>query len=254
MLPDSLNPSNEPALESLPPAPPPRKPFWHYSDLLLFVGLALVATVVVTAGGALLVRASPALQKSPGDLLLPLQLLLYVLFYLCFWAVFRTRYDKPVFRSLGWRRSAFPLILAVIIGPALAFFISLIASALHTPDIKTPFDSMIGSTWNFALLALTAVVAAPIFEELFFRGFLQPLLCRTFGIVAGVLITAALFGAAHGAEYKWTWQYVVGVGIVGAVFGWVRQRTDSVIPSTVMHGCYNAVFVGALYFSKHGNF
>lgn len=254
MLPESPNSSNEPVLESPLPGEPPRKPFWHYSDLLLFVGLALAATIIVTALGAVLMRFSPAVQKNPGDLLLPLQLFLYIVFYGCFWVVFRTRYRAPVFCSLGWRRSSFPLVLAVVIGPALAFFISLIASALHTPNVKTPFDTMISSPWTFGLLAVTAVIAAPVFEESFFRGFLQPLLCRTFGVIAGVLITAALFGAAHGAEYKWTWQYIAGVGIVGAVFGWVRERTDSIIPSTVMHGCYNAVFVGALYFSKHGNF
>lgn len=254
MLPEPSEHSNEPLLESPEPYRPPRKPFWHYSDLAFFVGLALVATVLISLAGAALVHFSPAADKHAGDLLLPLQLFLYVLFYGCFWAVFRLRYHTSVFRSLGWRQSTFPLGLAVVIGPALAFFVSLVASALHTPNIKTPFTTMITSTWTFALLAVTAVIAAPIFEELFFRGFLQPLLSRTFGAIAGVLITSALFGAAHGAEYKWTWQYVAGVTVVGVVFGWVRNRTDSVIPSTVMHGCYNAVFVGALYFSKHGNF
>lgn len=247
------NSSGESELDRTSLPPPPRRPFWHYTDLVLFIGLALLATIIITVIGAALTRVSASLHRHPGDLLLPLQLALYVLFYCCFWAVLR-RYRAPVFQSLGWRRSGFPLGAAVVIGPALAFFISAIASALHTPNIKTPFDTMITSTWTFALLAVTAVIAAPIFEELFFRGFLQPLLCRSFGVIAGVLITAALFGAAHGAEYKWTWQYIAGVGVVGVVFGWVRARTDSVIPSTVMHGCYNAVFVGALYFSKHGKF
>jgi membrane protease YdiL (CAAX protease family) len=255
MLPELPNPANEPELDfPAPPQSPPREPFWSYIDLLLFIGLALAATVAVTVIAAGFVHTWPKLESNSGVLLLSLQLALYGLFYACFWAVFRTRYNRPVFRSLGWRHSAFPPALAVIVGPALAFFVSIVASKLNTPNIKTPFDTMVNSQLTFTLLAVTAVVAAPIFEELFFRGFLQPLLCRTFGIIAGVLVTAALFGAAHGAEYKWTWQYIFAVGIVGAVFGWVRARTGSVIPSTIMHGCYNAVFVGALYFSKHGRF
>jgi membrane protease YdiL (CAAX protease family) len=252
VLPDLPTPYNQPELEI--PAPPPRRPFWHYTDLLVFIGLALAATAFATILAAGCMAVWPKLKTDPSGLLLVLQLGLYLLFYVCFWLVFRIRYNQPVFRSLGWRASGFPLPLAVIIGPALAFFVSLIASQLHTPAIKTPFDTMVNSPPTFVLFALTAIVAAPVFEELFFRGFLQPLLCRTFGISAGILITAAIFGSAHGAEYKWTWQYILAVGIVGFVFGWVRERTDSIIPSTVMHGCYNAVFVGALYFSKHGNF
>jgi membrane protease YdiL (CAAX protease family) len=251
VLPDLPTPYNQPELEI--PAPPPRRPFWQYTDLLVFIGLALAATAFATILAAGCMTVWPKLKTDPSGLLLVLQLGLYLLFYVCFWLVFRIRYNQPVFRSLGWRASGFPLSLAVIIGPALAFFVSLIASQLHTPAIKTPFDTMVNSPPTFVLFALTAIVAAPVFEELFFRGFLQPLLCRTFGIFTGILITAAIFGSAHGAEYKWTWQYILAVGIVGFVFGWVRERTDSIIPSTVMHGCYNAVFVGALYFSKHGN-
>lgn len=256
MLPEQSNPTDEPGLESPAPPPPepPRRPFWSYVDLLLFIGLALAATVLITLAGAALTSISPALKSDPTPLLLPLQLALYGVFYICFWVVLRTRYNKPVFSSLGWRRSGFPLGLAVLIGPALAFLVTFVASELHTPNIKTPFDNLVDSRLAFTLLALTAVIAAPVFEELFFRGFLQPLLTRTFGIAAGVVITAALFGAAHGAEYHWTWQYIFAVGIVGLVFGWVREHADSVVPSTIMHGCYNAVFVGAMYFSKHGNF
>ncbi len=251
MLPDLPTPYNQPELEVS--ISPPRRPFWRYTDLLLFIGLALAATAFATILAAGCMAVWPKLKADPSGLLLVLQLGLYLLFYVCFWLVFRIRYDQPVFRSLGWRASGFPLPLAVVIGPALAFCVSLIASQLHTPAIKTPFDTMVNSPPTFILFALTAIVAAPVFEELFFRGFLQPLLCRTFGIFTGILITAAIFGSAHGAEYKWTWQYILAVGIVGFVFGWVRERTDSIIPSTVMHGCYNAVFVGALYFSKHGN-
>ena len=39
--------------------------------------------------------------------------------------------------------------------------------------------------------------------------------------------------------------------LAGIVFGWVRARMNSIIPSTVMHACYNTVFVIALIFSKH---
>jgi hypothetical protein len=97
-----------------------------------------------------------------------------------------------------------------------------------------------------------AVTIAPLFEELFFRGFIQPLLSRTFGVAAGVVLTAALFGGLHAPEYSWAWQYALAVSIAGAVFGWVRARTQSIIPSTIMHGSYNLVFIVGLLLMKYG--
>ena len=34
------------------------------------------------------------------------------------------------------------------------------------------------------------------------------------------------------------------------VLGWLRVRSNSIIPCTVMHGAYNSVFVVALVFTK----
>jgi membrane protease YdiL (CAAX protease family) len=100
------------------------------------------------------------------------------------------------------------------------------------------------------LFGVMAVTLAPFFEELVFRGFLQPLLTRSLGSIAGVVITGAVFGSLHAPEYSFAWQYAVAVSLVGMVLGWVRVRSQSIIPCTVMHGAYNSVFVVALVVSK----
>ncbi|MBV9404750.1 MAG: CPBP family intramembrane metalloprotease, partial [Acidobacteriaceae bacterium] len=87
--------------------------------------------------------------------------------------------------------------------------------------------------------------------ELLFRGFIQPLFSRTFGVALGIVLTAALFGCLHGPEYSWAWQYVVAITTVGIVLGWIRAWANSIIPTAVMHGCYNAIFVVALAITKH---
>jgi membrane protease YdiL (CAAX protease family) len=96
-----------------------------------------------------------------------------------------------------------------------------------------------------------AVVASPIFEEAVFRGFLQPLLSRTFGTIAGILITAALFGGLHWPEYSGVWQDALAITLLGAIFGWVRVRTNSLIPSTIMHACFNSLAVLGLVLNKY---
>lgn len=239
--------------EPEPPAPiPPREPFWDYTDLLLLIGSIAASIAVIVFIGVLIAGLSPPLRRDPTPLALPFQLVFYGLIYLGFRVIFKGRYHMPVFASLGWRHARFNPGIAMIGGAVLAFAVSGIASLLHTPQVPSPIDKLVDSTATFVLLAVTVLFAAPIIEELVFRGFLQPLLSRTFGVVAGILITAAIFGSLHAPEYSFAWQYAFAVFIAGVVFGWIRARTNSVIPSTIMHGCYNLVFLTAFVVSKHG--
>ncbi len=243
----------EAVIEVPPPLPPVREPFWGYADLALVLGLLALAAIVIT--GAVFVFASfyPALQKDPTPLIVPTNLACYLALYLIFRVVLENRYGMPVFASLGWRRTTRAAVLgSVIAAVPLAFLVNAFAYLLHTPKIKTPFDDIAKTPVLLALVGAMAVTAAPIFEELFFRGFLQPLFSRTFGVVAGVLLTAILFGCLHAAEYQFVWQYVAAVSLVGIALGVVRVVTNSIIPSTIMHGCYNASFVIALALTKHG--
>ena len=89
------------------------------------------------------------------------------------------------------------------------------------------------------------MIIGPVCEELAFRGFLMPLLVRSFGWVAGIIGAALPFALLHGDQYSWTWQYIVLVAFAGMVFGWVRYRTGSTMASALMHSTYNATFYAA---------
>lgn len=236
------------------PLQPAREPFWGYKDLLLVMGLLTASTSVILVIVGLIVGFNQRLRDDPTPLAVPVQFLLYGLVYLCFWLVLGLRYKQPVMKALGWRRSSFNLIAAGAGGVVLAIAISAFASLLHTPKVPSPVDKLVNTPLSFVLVALLAMIAAPLFEELFFRGFLQPLFSRTFGIIAGILITSVLFGSLHAPEYSWAWQYVAAISAAGAVFGWVRARANSIIPSTVMHGCFNAVSVIALAITRYSKY
>ena len=234
------------------PAAPPREPFWGYSDLALVLGLLVASIALIVLVCGMLAFTVPALRDDPTPLLLPTQFALYLFIYLCFFVVFKLRYGKPVFASLGWRQTAIHPVVLAVGGAALALAISALAAAIHTPKVKSPIDEITKTPLSLAVFAVMAVTIAPLFEELLFRGFIQPLLSRSLGVTAGVVLTAALFGALHAPEYSWAWQYALAVTIAGAVFGWIRARTQSIIPSTIMHGGYNLVFIVALLFMKYG--
>jgi membrane protease YdiL (CAAX protease family) len=244
-----VNQEQQPVVFEEPPRES-REPFWNYMDLLLIAGLSFAALVVLFLGLGLVRAISPAVGRDPALLVVPAQFVLYVLVYLAFRITFLFRYNAPVFKSLGWREVPFHPLGIVLGGVGLAILVSLLAAALKTPTDVSPFENLVNSRWMLAFLVLLAVVFGPVSEELVFRGFLQPLLSRSFGVASGIGLTALIFGLLHGPEYKWAWQYVLAVSFAGVVFGIVRARTNSFIPSTLMHACYNAVFVGALIAAK----
>ena len=238
--------------EEVPPSPPP-EPFWNYSDLLVLVGFIAAGFVAMGLIAAIAELISPALRKNPLPLALPLQIVFYVLIYLGFVAVFRLRYNRPALESLGWRVSNFNPILAGVSGAILAVLLSVLGQLLRTPE-NNLMDKLVTSWMSFILFAITAVLIAPLFEELLFRGFLQPLLSRTFGLVTGVLLTSALFGSLHLFQYSLAWQYALIIFLAGVAFGWVRARTRSVVPGTLMHCCFNSVSVFGYLITSHFKF
>jgi hypothetical protein len=238
----------EPFVEEAPK--PQREPFWGYVDLFMVLGLILFGIAGITVITGLIVGADPNLRSDLSPLVLPTTVAAYVVVYLALKLVLGSRYGQPVFRSLGWRRTRFSLTISAGGGALLGLSLSLLGTALHTPKVKSPFENLGSTPLSFALLASMAIVLAPVFEELFFRGFLQPLFSRTLGTAAGILITATLFGGLHAPEYSWAWQYAFCVSLAGVVFGYVRYRTNSIIPCTVMHGCFNALSVVALAVEK----
>ena len=54
------------------------------------------------------------------------------------------------------------------------------------------------------LFAIFVVILGPLCEELAFRGFLMPLLMRSFGAATGIIATGILFGACTGPNMAGT--------------------------------------------------
>ncbi|HEX4750911.1 MAG TPA: type II CAAX endopeptidase family protein [Bryobacteraceae bacterium] len=259
MSPDETptRPEYLPLLEPIEPVPPleplrrRREPFWGYPDLFMVLGLLFAAIVVMGLGAIAITLIWRSVSLTSPAMAFGSNLVIYLALLLIFKFVFQLRYGQPFLRPLGWRMTdAAKVGYAAVCGLALPFVISGIGYVLRMPKVETQMDEMMKSM-PIAVLVPMAVILAPFFEELFFRGFLQPLLTRTFGLVLGIVITGALFGALHAAEYSFIWQYIVAIGLVGVALGAMRAWTNSIVTSTVMHACFNGLQVVALVVSKH---
>jgi uncharacterized protein len=87
-----------------------------------------------------------------------------------------------------------------------------------------------------------AVSLGPLMEELFFRGFLYPVLARRLGAVGGIVLTALPFGLMHYLQYR-SWSAVLIVVLVGVVLTTVRAVTKSVASSFLAHVGYNGALM-----------
>lgn len=94
-------------------------------------------------------------------------------------------------------------------------------------------------TTHPALLFLAIVVAAPLLEEVVFRGFLIGAL-RSAGIpsVWAVVATSLLWTVVH-MQYQLEFMSVIFV--IGLLLGAARIRTASLVPCLVMHAANNAM-------------
>ncbi|MBS1957208.1 MAG: CPBP family intramembrane metalloprotease [Cyanobacteria bacterium SZAS-4] len=88
---------------------------------------------------------------------------------------------------------------------------------------------------SIIMFYFTLGVFAPICEETLFRGFLYTSLRRYWGVMPSLLLTAFLFAGVH----------LDGGGFLplfglGFLFGFIVERTKSIVPSMVAHGLWNS--------------
>jgi membrane protease YdiL (CAAX protease family) len=140
----------------------------------------------------------------------------------------------------------------ILYGFVLAFGIALLGHVLHTPDIQTPMRKLLSDRSSVLLIAVFAVTLGPLCEELAFRAFLQPVLVRSFGAPAGIVLAAIPFGVLHLSQYGGSWRHGLLITVAGIGFGWMRHASGSTRAATIMHAAYNFIFFAAL-FSQKGN-
>jgi membrane protease YdiL (CAAX protease family) len=90
-------------------------------------------------------------------------------------------------------------------------------------------------------LFFIAVVIAPVFEEIFFRGILLPFLVRRIGLTAGILLVSAAFAGLH-----WHLPSLLPLFLLSAAFSLAYARTQSLLVPIGMHAVFNGVTVALL--------
>jgi membrane protease YdiL (CAAX protease family) len=154
------------------------------------------------------------------------------------------RARRPVAEYLGLVRRPHPSeVVFCLASVAVLLVASDLLSWTIGHDLVPPFMVRVyqaardAGTSAFLLLLTAAVIAAPIGEEIMFRGFLfRGLAISPLGVTGTIVVTSAIWAGIH---VQYDWYGIVQVFCLGLLFGWVRARSGSTLLTIMMHAVCN---------------
>jgi membrane protease YdiL (CAAX protease family) len=205
-----------------------------------WIGIFLLALIDVTLLAAAYQRLGNQMAQSAVLILVQLTYLLPLI------VIFAYRRIHP--KSLGFgtfKWEALGMGCGLLIVSYLIIFVHnniLMRLGVDTQgeEIMKLFDSLDSPVW----FIIVGVIFAPIVEELFFRGFLFQGFRQKYGWSNGILLSSAIFAAAHLDLVA-----LIPTFILGALLAYMYHRTNSVWPGIILHVLINAMGLFAAYAS-----
>jgi len=182
---------------------------------------------------------------------------LWVGFFTAPWLASRVRGTGSLLRDVGLRFARAD-VLGILIGVGGQALVTVVYAPFisHLHNFNAPTTKLTGGSHGggFVVIAVLTVLAAPFFEELFFRGlllrallrFLNPSgrtegVARAAGLVGAVVLDGLLFGLAHGEM-----EQLAGLALFGIILAVVAFRTQRLGMNMVAHASFNLVAVLAI--------
>lgn len=119
--------------------------------------------------------------------------------------------------------------IVVIINNLIMMALGIITQADVVSDLLAEIDSPL-------LFAFVTAIVAPFTEELFFRGFLFKGLREKYGWVNALMFSSIIFALFHGEIAT-----LIPTFLLGALFAYMYQRSESVFPGMFLHFAVNAM-------------
>lgn len=102
--------------------------------------------------------------------------------------------------------------------------------------------------FSLAVYAVTTILAAPLLEEIAFRGIILQKLNTDFGKAGACCISALLFSVYHLSAFQLLSTFLMGIGLAWLV---LRKKENNLWVPVIAHGVYNGI--GFLFFMLAGN-
>jgi membrane protease YdiL (CAAX protease family) len=225
---------------------------WTWLDIFLLAVIFLVGSAIcrllLLAVFAKYGFTGVQIAKSPalfGLFSLIQQLLITVALLVYLIAQLRVNFRAPFWRTIGWRPfepGALPTAVKICGWIAAGFVMAFVVQSVtlrFASKTKLPVQALFQDRRVALGLMLMAVFVAPAFEETIFRGYIYPVVARTYGMAVGVFGTGILFGLMHAAQLWGGWLQIGLIIIVGILLTYARAATRTVFSSFLLHVSYN---------------
>ncbi len=155
-----------------------------------------------------------------------------------------TPHAQQALSALGFRRynigrTLFWVVLLMLVifsvNTLYSYVISILHLNLQTNDQLLLQQGKVAPLTTYATL-LASFVVAPFCEEVFFRGFVFPGLCRGMPVGWAILLSSFLFALAHADIGSFAVLFIIGVAL--AILRW---HTRSIWPGIALHMLNNGV-------------
>ncbi|WP_377890868.1 CPBP family intramembrane glutamic endopeptidase [Alkalihalobacillus sp. R86527] len=129
--------------------------------------------------------------------------------------------------------------IVVLIATSLLLLILMDFLKIGLENRKT--ESMkVNMTWvTFIIGFISAAIISPIYEEIFYRGFLYKWFRMKWGVGAGIVLSSLIFTIVHIPTYN-----TLPVNFIsGVIFAWTYEKSGSIWPGIIIHGTFNGIAV-----------
>ena len=207
--------------------PPKRKPYPSWIDLLAILGFFL--TGILVGGGVSALLAGRVPEKAELFAGYTTQFVVAIALSL-FLKSIRSN-ERPLLRLRG---TATPW--TVLWGTVLLFAVSVVIEPLISLFPASHFEMLQNLIGMGGWVVMTTVVAAPLLEEILFRGIIQEGAVRRLGPAGGIVVASAIFGIIHLIPPQ-----VVNAFFLALVLGLVYYQSRSLTAVILIHAINNAI-------------
>jgi membrane protease YdiL (CAAX protease family) len=154
-------------------------------------------------------------------------------------AVRQKRWSFADYLALVWpqRWDAFIGLICIAVLLPLADLSSYLTGQPIVPDFVRNLYLTARDSDTIWLLAIALVVAAPLAEELVFRGFMfRGLAASRVGVLGAVLIPSGIWAVMH---IQYSAFYLTHIFVIGLLLGWLRWRSGSTTLTLLLHAIIN---------------
>src|SRR5574341_406471 len=231
-----------------------RDPVWTGRDVVVLVLVAIFALIFCGVAIGVYVGVFYPKQKPEDVAGMPVIFILAQAFtsamvFGAMYGMVARRYRSPFWDAVRWKwPKGSPAFLCAIGGVALALMVDFASSLAPVPK-SLPIYKLFGTTTSAYAMAGYGIFIAPIIEELFFRGFLYPVLARRGGVPLEVLATTVAFTLIHASQLAGAWLPLAILFFVGLAFTLARAWSGSVAVPYLMHLGYNLTLFAGLFVS-----